>query len=149
MPGIEWTAAPDAAFFLTIHEDGSIESDDFENLVTVQITGKMEACNWEGVAELSADISGLCAGGIALLEITERWEANSATLTCPGPVSQSVNFLEMSGPAGPEVRFDFMLTEEGDTQIFTQNVAGSSVYYSWTLHEYGLALVPLVPTPQD
>ena len=65
MPNVhfEHIAEPDAAFYLTIYEDGTIDSDDFENLVLVSITGTFEDCVLDGNAELSAEIHGrVCRG---------------------------------------------------------------------------------------
>ncbi len=140
----EHVAEPDAAFFLTIHQDGTIDSDDFENLVQVSITGTFEDCVLEGSAELSADILGLCVEGIATMDITEHWRAVSTTVTCPGQEPQSTNVAGFF--SAPEDQFDFELKEEGDTQILEGDTGILSVHYSWTLHEYGLAVVPL---PQD
>lgn len=137
-------AEPDAAFFLTIYGDGTVDSDDFENLVSVSITGTFEDCVLEGNAELSADIFGLCAEGIATLHITEHWEAMSTTVTCPGQEPQSTSIEGYF--SAPEDQFDFKLEEEGDTRVLEADTGILSVYYSWTLHEYGLAIVPL---PQD
>jgi hypothetical protein len=134
-------AEPDAAFFLTFHGDGTVDSDDFENLVTVSITGTFEDCVLEGNAELSADIFGLCAEGIAKLHITEHWEAVSTTVTCPDQEPQSISIEGFF--SAPEDQFDFKLKEEGDTQVLEGDMGILSVYYSWTLHEYGLAIVPL------
>ena len=140
----EHIAEPDAAFFLPIHGDGTVDSDDFENLVLVSITGAFEDCVLEGNAELSADISGLCAGGIATLRITEHWEAMSTTVTCPGQEPQSTSIEGFF--SAPEDQFDLKLREEGDTRVLEADTGILSAYYSWTLHEYGLAIVPL---PQD
>jgi hypothetical protein len=140
----EHIAEPDAAFFLTIHGDGTVDSDDFENLVLVSISGTFEDCVLEGNAELSADIRGLCAEGIATLQITEHWEAMSTTVTCPGQEPQSTSIEGFF--SAPEDQFDFKLKEEGETRVLEADTGILSVYYSWTLHEYGLAIVPL---PQD
>jgi hypothetical protein len=143
MPNVhfEHIAEPDAAFFLTIHEDGTVDSDDFENLVSVSITGTFEDCVLEGNGELSADILGLCVDGIASLQITEHWEAVSTTATCPDQEPQSVSVEGFF--SAPEDKFDFKLTEEGDTQHLEADIGILSAYYSWTLHEYGLAIVPI------
>jgi hypothetical protein len=145
MPKIyfEHIAEPDSAFFLTVHGDGTIDSDDFDNSVLVSIHGTFEDCLLEGNGELSADISGLCAGGIATMRITEHWEAISTTVTCPGNEPQSTS-LEGYFSA-PEDQFDFELKDDGDTQTLEGDTGILSVYYSWTLHEYGLAIVP-IPT---
>jgi len=137
----EHLAEPDAAFFLTIHGDGTVDSDDFENLVMVSVNGTFEDCVLEGNGELSADIFGLCTEGIATLQITEHWEALSTTVTCPNKESQSINIEGFF--SAPEDQFDFKVIEEGDTQVLEADTGILSVYYSWTLHEYGLAIVPL------
>jgi hypothetical protein len=146
MPNVhfEHVAEPDAAFFLAIREDGTADSDDFDNLVFVSITGTFEDCELEGYAELSADILGLCVGGIATLQITEHWGAMSTTVTCLDKEPQSINIEGFF--SAPEVKFDFELKEEGDTQVLEGDTGILAVYYSWTLHEYGLAVKPL---PQD
>jgi hypothetical protein len=137
----EHVAEPDAAFFLTIHGDGTVDSDDFENLVMVSVNGTFEDCVLEGNGELSADIFGLCTEGIATLQITEHWEALSTTVTCPNKEPQSINIEGFF--SAPEDQFDFKVIEEGDTQVLEADTGILSVYYSWTLHEYGLAIVPL------
>lgn len=146
MPNVhfEHTAEPGAAFFLTIHEDGTVDSDNFENLVSVSITGTFEDCVLEGVGELSADIFGLCAEGVATLNITEHWEAVSTTVTCPNQEPQSISIEGFF--SAPEDQFDFMLKEEGDTRHLEADIGILSAYYSWTLREYGPAIVPF---PQD
>jgi hypothetical protein len=137
----EHIAEPDAAFFLTIHGDGTVDSDDFENLILVSITGTFEDCVLEGNGELSADILGLCTEGIATLQITEHWEALSTIVTCPDKEPQSTNIEGFF--SAPEDQFDFKLKEEGDTRVLEADTGILSVYYSWTLLEYGFAIVPL------
>jgi hypothetical protein len=137
----EHIAEPDATFFLTIHEDGTVDSDDFNNIVLVSINGTFEDCALEGTGELSADIGGLCSAGIATISITEHWEAISTTVTCPGNEPQSSNIEGFF--SAPEDQFEFELKDEGDTQVLEADTGILSVYYSWTLHEYGLAIVPL------
>lgn len=137
----EHVAEADAAFFLTIHGDGTVDSDDFENFVSVSITGTFDDCVLEGNGELSADILGLCSEGIASLLITEHWEALSTTVTCPDQEPQSINIEGFF--SAPEDQFDFKLEEEGDTQVLEADTGILSVYYSWTLYEYGLAIVPI------
>jgi len=141
---IECIAEPAAAFFLTIYGDGVIDSGEFENLVNVSITGTIEGCVLEGNAVLSADIFGLCVEGIATLDITEHWEAMSTTVTCPDQEPQSTSIEGFF--SAPEDQFDFELGEEGDTKVLEAYGEILSAYYSWTLHEYGLAVEPL---PQD
>jgi hypothetical protein len=137
----EHIAEPDAAFFLTIYGDGTVDSDDFDNLVSVAITGTFEDCVLEGNAELSADIVGLCADGIATLYITEHWEAMSTTVTCPGKEPQSTSIEGLF--SAPEEEFDFKLEDEGYTRVLDGDTGILSVYYSWTLHEYGPAIGPI------
>jgi hypothetical protein len=137
----EHIAEPDAAFFLTTHGDGTVDGDDFENLVLVSITGTFEDCVLEGNGELSADILGLCIDGIATLQITEHWESLSTTVTCPGQEPQSASIEGFF--SAPEDQFDFKLTQEGDTQVLEADTGILSAYYSWTLREDGLAIVPL------
>jgi hypothetical protein len=138
---IESIAEPGAAFFLTIRGDGVIDSDDFENLVKVSITGTIEDCVLEGNAVLSADIFGLCVEGIATLDIAEHWEAMSTTVTCPDQEPQSTSIEGFF--SAPEDQFDFELKEEGDTKVLEADSGILSAYYSWTLLEYGLAVEPL------
>jgi hypothetical protein len=138
---IESIAESGAAFYLTIHGDGTIDSDDFENLVKVSITGTLEDCVLEGNSELSAELFGLCVEGIATIQITEHWESMSTTVTCPDTPPQSTSLVDTT--SAPEDQFDFELKEEGDTKVLEGDVGFLSVYYSWTLHEYGLAVKPL------
>lgn len=137
----EHVAVPDAAFFFTVHEDGTVDSDDFENLVSVSISGTFDDCVLEGNGELKADILGLCSEGIASLLISEHWVALSTTSTCPNQEPQSINIEGFF--SAPEDQFDFNLNEDGDTQVLEADTGILSVYYSWTLHEYGLAIVPI------
>jgi hypothetical protein len=68
----------------------------------------------------------------------------STTVTCLDKEPQSINIEGFF--SAPEVKFDFELKEEGDTQVLEGDTGILAVYYSWTLHEYGLAVKPL---PQD
>jgi hypothetical protein len=137
----EHVAVPDAAFFFTVREDGTVDSDDFENLVSVSISGTFDDCVLEGNGDLRADILGLCSEGIASLLISEHWVALSTTATCPNQEPQSINIEGFF--SAPEDQFDFKLNEDGDTQVLEADTGILSVYYSWTLHEYGLAIVPI------
>jgi hypothetical protein len=141
---VEHEAEPGAAFYFTIREDGSIDSDDFDHLVLVSIAGMLDGCVLEGVGELSADIVGQCVAGIAELHIAEHWESVSTTVTCPGSDPQSAHIEGFF--SAPEERHGFDLTEDGDTHVLEADTGILSVYYSWTLHEYGLGIVPI---PQD
>jgi hypothetical protein len=135
------SVAPDAAFFLTIRGDGTIDSNEYENLITVSIIGTFEDCVLEGTGELSANIIGLCTEGIAALLITEQWESLTTTVTCPDREPQPVNIEGLF--SAPEDRADYRLVDEGDTIVLETDYGILSAYYSWTLHEVGLALKPL------
>ena len=135
------SVAPDAAFFLTIRGDGTVDSYDYENLITVSIIGTFEDCVLEGTGELSANIIGLCSEGIATLLIKEQWESLTTTVTCPDREPQSVNIEGLF--SAPEDRADYRLVDEGDTRVLETDLGILSAYYSWTLHELGLALKPL------
>lgn len=63
----------DSAFFLTIHEDGTVDSDDLENIVVVSINGTFEDYELEGDGELSADSNGVCVARIVSIHIREHW----------------------------------------------------------------------------
>jgi hypothetical protein len=140
---VEHVAEPDAAFYFTVREDGTADSNDFETIVHVSITGELDDCVLEGKGELSAEINGRCAGGVASLHIAEHWESVSTTVTCPGKEPQSTNIAGFF--SAPEDRFDLQLDEDGATHILEADTPFLSVYYSWTLYEYGLGIVPLVP----
>jgi hypothetical protein len=141
---IKHEAEPGSAFYLTVRGDGTADNHDFPVLVPVTIQGKIEECVLEGSAELSAEISGSCKDGKAILQITEHWESLTTTVTCPDNDPQTVS-LEGMFSSAPEDQFVFDLSEEGDKQTIESNIGILSVYYSWTLHEYGLGIVPLVP----
>ena len=133
-----------SAFYLTIREDGTADNIDFPILVPVTIQGKFEDCVLERASELSAEISGSCHDGKATLQITEHWESFTTTVTCPGNEPQTVS-LEGMFSSAPEGQFVFDLSKESDTQILEGSYGMLSTYYSWTLFEYGLRIVPLVP----
>jgi hypothetical protein len=135
------TAAPGAAFFLTIRGDGSVDSDEFENLITISITGTFEDCVLEGTGELRADILGLCNEGVVDLQIKEHWESLTTTVTCPNDDPQSISIESLF--SAPEDRADYRLADEGNTRSLETDTGIFSAYYSWTLHEVGLGLVPL------
>lgn len=141
---LEMIAEQDAAFFLTIHEDGTIDSEDFENSVSVSFTGTVEDCTIEGENQLFADISGFCSEGIATLQIVEYYDDLSFTEICPdGTGTFNAEYL-VSAPVN---QFEFELKEDGDTKVVEYDLGISAAYYSWTLFEHGLAVVPLVPSP--
>jgi len=140
---IEHVAEAGAAFYFTVRGDGTDASEGFENIVQVSITGELDDCVLEGKGELSAEINGRCTAGVASLHIAEHWESVSTTVTCPGKEPQSTNIAGFF--SAPEDQFDFQLDEDGATQVFEADTPFLSVYYSWTLHEYGLGIVPLVP----
>lgn len=144
---LEMIAEPGSAFFLTIRQDGTIDSDDFENAVLVSFTGTVEDCVIEGENKLFADIFGLCFEGIATLQIDEHFDEGFLfTETCPeGTGTLGVENLV----SAPENQFDFDLKKESDTKTIEMDTGILSFHYSWTLHEYGPAVLPLVPTPQD
>ena len=73
--------------------------------------------------------------------ITENWDTMATTVTCPDQEPQSTSIEGFF--SAPEGQFNFKLQEEGDTQVLEADTGILSVYYSWTLHEYGLAIVPL------
>ena len=141
---IKHEAEPNSAFYLTIREDRTADNVDFPILVPVTIQGKIEDCILEGNAELSAEISGSCMDGKATLQIIEHWESLTTTVTCPDNEPQTVS-LEGMFSSAPEDQFVFDLSKESDTQVLEASFGMLSVYYSWTLHEYGLGIVPLVP----
>jgi hypothetical protein len=140
---VEHVAEPGSAFYFTLRGNGTADSDDFENLVQVSITGELEDCVLEGTGELSAEIGGRCTAGVAHLHIAEHWESLSTTVTCPGREPQSTNVSGFF--SAPEDEFDFQLDEDGDAAVLEADTEVLSVYYSWTLHEYGLGIVPLPP----
>jgi hypothetical protein len=133
-PGIQvdHTAGPGAAFYFTVGGDGSIDSNDFENLVPISIAGNLEDCVLEGNAELSAEIAGTCADGVARLHIAEHWESVSTTVTCPGQEPQSTQVGGFF--SAPEERCALRL-EDGATHVLQGETEALAVYYSWTLHE--------------
>jgi len=135
------TAAPGAAFFLTIRRDGTADSDDFENLITVSIMGTFDDCVLEGTGELSADIIGLCSEGIARLQIKEHWISVTTTVTCPDQEPQTVNIEGLF--SAPEDTANYRLLDEGDNRTLEVDTGILSVYYSWTLREHSLGLKPL------
>ena len=135
------TAPPGSAFFLTIRADGTVDSDDFETVITVSIMGTFDDCALEGTGELSADILGLCSEGIATLLITEHWESVTTTVTCPNQEPQTVNLEGLF--SAPEDRADYRLADEGNTRVLEADSGILLVYYSWTLREHSLGLAPL------
>ena len=135
------TAPPGAAFLLTIHGDGIIDSNDFENLIEVSILGTFADCVLEGTGELSAEILGLCNEGVATLLITEKWESLTTTATCPDQEPQPVNIEGLF--TAPEDEADYVLSDEGSTRVLETNFGPLSAYYSWTLRECGPGLQPL------
>lgn len=137
---VEHTGGAGAAFYFTVRGDRSIDSNDFENVVPVSIAGKLGDCVLEGQAQLSADINGKCTDGVAALHVAEHWETVATTVTCPGQDPQSTQTTGLF--SAPEDRFELRL-EDGAVYVLQAETEPLEVYYSWTLHEYGLGIVPL------
>ena len=144
---LEMVAEPGAAFYLVIHEDGTIDSQDLENAVTVVFTGTIQDCEVHGENTLSADIFGLCADGMATLQINEYYAQGFLfTETCPeGTGTLGLESLV----SAPENQFDFDLRQESDQQVVEMDAGMLSFRYTWTLREYGMMPIPLIPQAQE
>ncbi len=144
---LEMNSKPDAAFFFIVREDGTIDSEGYENSVPISFTGTAVDCVIEGENDLYADIFGVCHNGIATVNVFEYFpEGFLFTESCP----------EGSGLVGaeqlvsaPENRFDFDLNREQETKVVEMDGGIVSIYYSWTLSDYGPMPILPIPLPDE
>lgn len=144
---LELNSKPGAAFFFIIREDGTIDSADYENNVPISFTGTAVDCVIEGENDLHADIFGVCHNGIATVNVFENFpEGFLFTESCPeGSGLVGAEYLV----SAPENRFDFDLNREQETKVVEMDAGIVSIYYSWTLSDYGPMPILPVPLPDD
>jgi hypothetical protein len=140
---ISMHAREGSAFMLTIHGNGFIDGDDFDNRIPISITGEVGDCVIIGENMLHADIIGVCKDGIATIGIFEKYQQGHTFLeSCPeGQFLQGVDRMV----SAPEVEYVFDFSKDEDTKVIDTDFGYLSIYYSWTLRPAGPGIVPLAP----
>lgn len=144
---ISMHAREGSVFMLTIHGNGFIDGDDFDNRIPISIIGEVGDCVIIGENMLHADIMGVCKDGIATMAIFEKYQQGHTFLeSCPeGQFLQGVDRMV----SAPEVEYDFDITKDEDTKVIDTDFGYLSIYYSWTLRPAGPGLAPIPPVNQD
>lgn len=132
----------DVTFYLTIRGNGVIESEDYDNRTTLQISGKFDDCTIEGEADLTAEFEGTCVDGLIDLFIVEQLHNVLTVSTCPGKEPQKVEFEGLF--SAPEDHFKFELKDSTYTHVIQVDTQMEDIYYHWVF-QFGAEVVPLVP----
>jgi hypothetical protein len=139
---VKIVAPASAEFYVTFRGDGTIDSDDFENMIPLGISGHFEDCTIEGDMKLSAEFLGFCIDGVVNLLIHENLHEITTTTTCPDGDPQTVSLEGLF--SAPEDEIEFELRGTDYTYTIELDNPMQSLFYSWTF-DFGTGLVPLVP----